>query len=218
MPAIALALSPDSIAPSVAGAAVALLVALLDALLFDTDVVVVVRLDVVREDDDLPETELECCPDDAVDVSELLALLKDVGIVSVSDGGLLDVKGNGNGVTDGAAELVREVTGTSLLSILDRISDVVGTAGAFVVIGRELSELENSVVIALTVAVIVPAMFGMAPSMLSQTVYPLCVWMSAPIQLEMRHCREPSPMVKPEYVGLVHRNVISAVEVHVSTL
>lgn len=97
--------------------------------------------------------------------------------------------------------------------MLENGSDVLGAAGEVVVAVDEVSALEKRVVIALTVAVMVPAMFGIAPTTPSQTVYPLCVWMSAPIQLEMTHCREPSPIVKPEKVGLVQRKLMSAVDV-----
>lgn len=85
MPAIALVLRPVSVVPSVAGAAVALLVALLEALLFDTDVVVAILVDVASKDEVLPDTALETRPVDATDVPKLLALLTISGAVSVSD-------------------------------------------------------------------------------------------------------------------------------------
>lgn len=157
MPAIALVLSLDSVAPSVAAAAVAVLVAVLDALLPD-----VVLLDVTIEEDVIPETVLEA-PLDTADVVELPELLEGVGVVSIVDEGLLDIGDEEKDVVRDAAELVCEAAGISLLVMLGRTSEVVDVTSTLVVVGRELSELESRVVIALTVAVIVPAMFGMAP-------------------------------------------------------
>lgn len=170
MPAIALVLSLDSVAPSVAAAAVALLVAFLDALLVDVDVLVAVLLDVTIEDDVVPETALEISLNDTADVSALPKLLEGVEIVSVVEDRSLDIGEEESDVANDAAELVCEATGTSLLVALGRDSDIVDMTGILVVVGKELSELENRVVMALMVAVMVPAIFGMAPWIPSQTV------------------------------------------------
>lgn len=75
---------------------------------------------------------------------------------------------------------------------------MVVTAGVFVVDAIGVPELERNVVTALIVAVIVPAVSGKAPIIPSHTVYPLCVSTSAPRQFAITHCREPSPIVRPE--------------------
>lgn len=131
---------------------------------------VAVLLDVTIEDEVVLEAALEILLDDAVGISELLRLLKGVEAVSVPDDELLDSEGEEKEVVEGAAESVSEATGTSLLAVLVRRSDVVDMTGTLVMVGRELSEPVNKVVIALMVAVIVPAMFGMAPFIPSQTV------------------------------------------------
>lgn len=58
-----------------------------------------------------------------------------------------------------------------------------------------------------TVAVIVFAVLGTAPSMPSQMVKPLCTSRFAPGQSEITHCNEPSPIVRPEEVLVTHRKV-----------
>jgi len=120
-------------------------------------------------------------------------------------------------VGGGAGELEAVGRGTGRVSTAElvRLSDRVRLENVLCTVGMEASELDCMVVMSLTVAVMVSAMFAIAPFTPSHMVYPLSFSISAPKQLEMTHCRDPSPMVRPDMVLVVHKVLRSAVEEHV---
>lgn len=165
IPAIALVLSCDFEGLSVAAAAVALLVAVRVELVLDSD-----RMDVpTAEEATVVDGPLEIEVEASLDCERLFevgALVEEVVERSLNDP-------EGLGIVVGAIELVDEVTGTSLEIRLESTSDVLNMDEVVVAEAAGSPVLEKGVVIALTVAVIVSAMFGRAPAIPSQTVYPL---------------------------------------------
>lgn len=208
---MALALSSDFGALSVAAAAVPLAVLEVVVCVLEDDCVVLIET--VAEADSLVALGAELFADtDADDTTSLVAL---GDATEMLEDGTAVVVSNVDGVGVGALGSVGTGTGGMLVARLDWVSDRLGIRDVLSRVGVEASALDNSVEMALTVAVMVSAILGMAPYTPSQMVYPLRVSMSAPKQLEITHCKDPSPRVKPEVVLVVQRKSMSAVEEHV---
>ena len=74
------------------------------------------------------------------------------------------------------------------------------------IVGGRVAIVE-AVVTGCIVAVMTLAVFGTAPGTLSQMLYTPILVRSSPVQRETKHWSEPSPIVRPDVVPDVQRNV-----------
>jgi len=211
MPAMALRLKSAFGALSVAGTAVALALPALVVLLLELGCVALIEL--VAEEAPLVVTVAELSIDAETDDTTSLEVAEDATGV-LEEGAAVIVS---SVVAGGVETLVSVGIGTGGLLVVesDVVSDKLAVNDVLSTVGVVASELESSVVMSLTVAVMVSAMLGNAPYTPSQIVYPLLLSMSTPRQFEITHCKDPSPIVNPEVVLVVQRKPRSAVEAQV---
>lgn len=175
MPATAGVPSVDFVASSVDAAAVALLVELENILLRDADNVVATEPAKVVDDDanGLPVREL--LDGSAVSIEPLVSMEDPAAVSIVDERPSNDVEKKEVRLVRGAVKSVDEVSGAEVLLVLEEGPDVRVTSGVVAMNVMDVSELGKIVVIALIVAVMVPAISGNAPTTPSQIVYPLCI-------------------------------------------